>query len=92
MRKSASISIYRLTVKSPLVKGADALRLLLSFFELLGTYACVRLRALIRSRNTDLLWIDILVVSGNNGIGYIPPKELYNLPTPILAVEGIGLS
>ena len=51
------------------------MRRLISFFELLGAYAGVRLCPPSRPRNTDLIWPEIPTVADNQRRDYIPKKN-----------------
>ena len=53
----------------------DALRPIVSFFELLGTYACFRLWAPVRSCNKDLISLGIPIVTDNMRNDYIPKRS-----------------
>ena len=47
----------------------------ISFFELLGEYAGVRLRSPIRSCNTDRIWLEMPTRTGSQGNDYILKKN-----------------
>ena len=56
-------------------KRVEAMRRIISFSDFLGTYAGARLWAPGRSCNTDLIWLEIPIVTDYQGNNYISEKN-----------------
>ena len=67
MESSADISRWELMENPPIAKRVEALRRLISFFELMGTYAGVKLLTPGRLGSADLLRSEIPVAAENQG-------------------------
>ena len=58
-----------------MAKRVEALRRLVSFSELLGTYFGIRMWEPIRSCSKDLIYLEIPIVTDNHGNDYIIKKN-----------------